>query len=104
MQSNSHINLEATTTNQATFGEVFNTAVGDRANLLEMTQLLKTYLSIFDQKISNVPVIHGPERKGDIPHSLASVDKAKELLGYEPSHNLELGLKEAVEWYWGYLI
>lgn len=79
---------------------VYNTAVGDRTNLNELVDYLKEYLSEYDPKIKEVEVIHGPNRQGDIPHSLASVDKAKRLLGYQPSHNISEGLKEAVKWYW----
>jgi len=95
--------LAATTENKKAIGEVFNTAVGDRATLIQMTNLLKQYLAEFDATIANVEVIHGPERKGDIPHSLASIDKAKQLLGYQPTHDLEKGLKVAVDWYWNNL-
>ena len=91
--------LAATTENEKAIGQVFNTAVGDRTNLLELTQLLKKYLSEFDPKIANVEIVHGPNRAGDIPHSLASVEKARELLGYEPTYRIEEGLKEGVEWY-----
>ena len=94
--------LAATTSNPEAIGSVFNTAVGERANLLEMTTLLKGYLKEFNPKIGDVEIIHGPDRLGDIPHSLASIEKARKILGYEPSHNLKAGLKEAVEWYWGY--
>ena len=94
--------LAATTSNQEAIGSVFNTAVGERANLLEMTKLLKEYLKEFNPKIGDIEIIHGPERLGDIPHSLASIEKARRILGYKPSHNLKQGLKEAVEWYWGY--
>ena len=94
--------LAATTTNPDAIGSVFNTAVGERANLLEMTTLLKEYLKEFNPEIGKVEIIHGPERLGDIPHSLASIEKAKRILGYRPSHNLQQGLKEAVDWYWGY--
>lgn len=80
--------------------EVYNTAVGDRTNLFELTQLLKKYLSEYDAEIAKVEIKHGPNRPGDIPHSLASVQKAKNLLGYNPSHKIEAGLKEAVAWYW----
>ena len=93
--------LAATTQNEKAIGQVFNTAVGDRTNLLELTQLLRIYLSEFDPKITNIEIVHGPNRAGDIPHSLASVEKAKELLGYEPTRRIEEGLKEGVEWYWG---
>jgi UDP-N-acetylglucosamine 4-epimerase len=92
--------LAATTDNNEAIGTVFNTAVGERANLLEMTNLLKEYLSEYDEKIASVAINHGPNRLGDIPHSLASVHKAEKLLGYNPTHNLKKGLKEAVNWYW----
>lgn len=94
--------LAATTSNKEAIGSVFNTAVGERANLLEMTNLLKEYLKEFNPKIGEVDIIHGPERLGDIPHSLASIEKAKRILGYKPTHDLKAGLKEAVKWYWGY--
>ncbi len=92
--------LAASTTNSAAKGQVFNTAVGERSDLKTLTQLIKKYLSIYDPKIAEVEIKYGPERLGDIPHSLASIEKAKTLLGYEPTHNLESGLKEAVDWYW----
>jgi UDP-N-acetylglucosamine/UDP-N-acetylgalactosamine 4-epimerase len=92
--------LALTIENEKALNEVYNTAVGDRTNLVELTQLLKKYLSQYDPDISNVEVKHGPTRPGDIPHSLASVDKAKKLMGYNPTHNLENGLEEAVKWYW----
>lgn len=95
--------LALTTSNKEALNEVYNTAVGDRTNLVELTQLLKKHLSQFDPKISEVTVKHGPNRPGDIPHSLASVEKAKKLLGYEPQYKIEAGLKEAVNWYWGNL-
>lgn len=93
--------LAMLTENPKAINTVFNTAVGDRTDLNELVQYLKTFLSKHDAKIADVEVIHGPERQGDIPHSLASVDKAKELLGYEPTHKIGEGLEEAVEWYWG---
>ena len=92
--------LAITSENEKALNEVYNTAVGDRTNLLELTQLLKKHLSAYDPEISKVEIKHGPNRPGDIPHSLASVEKAKELLNYNPTHKIEAGLKEAVSWYW----
>ena len=86
--------------NKEALNQVYNTAVGDRTTLLELTTLLKKHLSTFDPAISEVPIQHGPNRKGDIPHSLASVEKAEKLLGYAPSHPIEKGIEEAVGWYW----
>lgn len=84
--------------------QVYNTAVGDRTTLNQLVSYLKEFLSEYDPKIAEVEVIHGPNRQGDIPHSLASVDKARNLLGYQPSHMIKEGLKEAVEWYWNNLL
>jgi len=91
--------LAITTENKDALNQVYNTAVGDRTTLLELTELLKKHLANFDVEISKVEIKHGPNRKGDIPHSLAAVDKAKELMGYEPTHRIEDGIKEAVVWY-----
>jgi UDP-N-acetylglucosamine 4-epimerase len=79
---------------------VYNTAFGDRNTLNDLIRYLKEFLSEYDEKIGDIPVIHGPNRPGDIPHSLASVDKAKELLGYDPQFSFQQGLKQAVKWYW----
>lgn len=95
--------LAATTQNKNAIGEVFNTAVGDQSTLLELVTLLKKLLSDFDAKIALVDLKFGPERPGDIPHSLASIDKAKNLLGYAPTHDLKNGLVEAIDWYWNAL-
>lgn len=92
--------LALTTPNKEALNQVFNTAVGDRTNLLELTMLLKKYLSRYDPEIAEIEVKHGPKRAGDIPHSLASVEKAKEMMGYDPQFPIEKGLKEAVDWYW----
>lgn len=81
-------------------GMVFNTAVGERKNLNQLCLYLKKHLAVFDENIKNIEVVYGPERNGDIAHSLASIDKAINLLNYKPSHHFEEGLKEAVAWYW----
>lgn len=88
------------TDNSEAINTVYNTAVGDRTTLNDLVGYLKEYLSEFDREIANVDVLYGPNRLGDIPHSLASIEKAKTLLGYEPSHTIDKGLKEAVKWYW----
>ncbi|MBS7255439.1 SDR family oxidoreductase [Flavobacterium branchiicola] len=79
---------------------VYNTAFGDRNTLNDLVQYLKEYLSEYDSKIADVPIIHGDNRIGDIPHSLASIDKAKKILDYNPKYSLKEGLREAVNWYW----
>lgn len=82
---------------------VYNTAFGDRNTLNDLVAYLKEYLSAYDAKILEVAVVHGANRAGDIPHSLASIDKAKVLLGYNPEYSLQEGLKIAVDWYWNNL-
>lgn len=89
--------------NPKAINTVYNTAFGERTILNDLVKSLKEYLSEFDDKIANVEVIHGPNRMGDIPHSLASIDKAKELLNYNPKFSMKDGLKEAVKWYWNNL-
>ncbi len=95
--------LAALSTNPLAKGQVFNTAAGDRTDLNLLTGLLKKLLSEYDPAISAVNITYGPERPGDIPHSLASIDKACAVLGYRPTHTLEQGLQEAVKWYWNHL-
>src|SRR5690554_5965382 len=92
--------LAMLTNDEAAQNQIYNTACGDRTTLLQLTELLKKYLGQHDEQIKNVEIVHGPNRKGDIPHSLASIEKAKDLLGYEPTHKIEEGVKEAIKWYW----
>ena len=92
--------LAMLTENTEAINTVYNTAVGDRTNLNELTQYLKEFLGDKEPSINNIEVKHGPERLGDIPHSLASIKKAENLLDYKPTHTIREGLKEAVEWYW----
>ena len=96
--------LAMTTQNPEAVNTVFNTAYGDRNTLNDLVDYLKQFLSAYDARISDVAIEHGPNRAGDIPHSLASIDKARRLLGYDPQFSLQEGLKEAIEWYWGNLI
>ncbi len=91
------------TTDKEAINTVYNTAVGDRTTIKDMVELLKKYLSEYDAKIGDVEILYGPNRVGDIPHSLASIDKAKRKLGYQPTHKFAEGLKEAVVWYWSNL-
>ena len=92
--------LSLVTTNEKAINSVFNVAYGNRNTLNDLMGYLKKYLSEFDSHISNIEVIHAPNRAGDVPHSHASIDKAKELLNYNPKFSLQKGLKEAVKWYW----
>ena len=92
--------LSLVTTNKKAINTVYNVAFGDRNTLNDLMTYLKEYLSEFDSEVKGVKIIYGPNRAGDIPHSHASVEKAKELLNYNPQFSLSEGLKEAVKWYW----
>ena len=95
--------LSMITDNKEAINTVYNVAFGERNTLKDLVELLKKQLTEFDPKIKDIQVIYGPNRAGDIPHSLASIDKAKNLLAYNPQFSLEKGLKEAVSWYWNNL-
>ena len=92
--------LSLVTTKEKAINTVYNVAYGDRNTLNDLIGYLKEYLSVFHDNISKVEVIYGPNRAGDIPHSHASIAKAKENLNYNPQYSLQQGLKEAVKWYW----
>lgn len=92
--------LAIETTNPEAVNQIYNTAYGERTTLNQLVTYLKEYLSAFDPAIAGIEPTHGPNRAGDIPHSLACVDKARKLLGYEPQFSMKEGLKEAVKWYW----
>lgn len=92
--------LAMTTSNPEAVNTVYNTAYGDRNTLNNLVDYLKDYLSEYNPEIAQVKIEYGPNRAGDIPHSLASIEKAKTLLGYNPQFSLQEGLRAAVEWYW----
>jgi len=85
--------------NQDALNTVYNIAYGDQTTLNQLVLFLKKYLSVSDPSIADIKVIHGPNREGDIPHSLASIEKARLFLGYSPIFNFSEGLKIAVDWY-----
>lgn len=90
-------------TNTSALNTIFNTAYGERTTINQVVEHLKNLLTEYDPEIANVPVQYGPGRIGDVPHSLASIEKAKSLLGYDPQFDLKTGLKEALKWYWNNL-
>ncbi|MBR5957594.1 MAG: SDR family oxidoreductase, partial [Salinivirgaceae bacterium] len=92
--------LAMLTDNPQAVNQIYNTACGERTSLNQLFDYLKENLSQFDKEIADIQPIYGPTRLGDIPHSLASIEKAKKLLGYNPKFNVEDGLREATKWYW----
>ena len=91
--------LAMSTANTQAVNQIYNTAYGERTTLNQLVAYLKEFIAVYDPAISSIEALHGPVRAGDIPHSLASVDKARRLLGYNPKYDLRSGLKEAVGWY-----
>ncbi|MFA8434230.1 MAG: SDR family oxidoreductase [Marinifilaceae bacterium] len=79
---------------------VFNVAFGERTNLTELFNILREYLSQYDSEISEVNAVYGENRAGDIPHSLANIEKGRSILGYKPEYDIRKGLQEACKWYW----
>lgn len=89
----------ALSANPEAVNQVYNVAYGQRTTLNQLANAIRESLSVLEPEIQNIKIIHGQERKGDIPHSLASIDKAINLLGYDPQYSIESGLKEAISWY-----
>lgn len=95
------MNMRAlTTTSLEAVNQIYNTAYGERTTLNQLVSCLKENLSKMDPEIKSINAIHGPNRIGDIPHSLACIDKAKRLLGYDPKYSMRQGLEACCRWYW----
>lgn len=94
------INLLAATTNEASaFNQVYNVAFGDSSDLNSLYSLIRKKLADFDPAVLDLEANYGPERKGDVKHSLADISKSKRLLNYKPEFDLEAGMSEAIDWY-----
>ncbi|MDD2634605.1 MAG: SDR family oxidoreductase [Bacteroidales bacterium] len=92
--------LAATTNNPNAINTVFNVAYGEQNTLNELTKELIKGLAQFDPSIASIKPEFGLNRKGDIKNSLASIQKAQNLLGYNPQYDVHKGLKEAIKWYY----
>jgi len=86
-------------TSPAAVNQVYNVALGHQTTLLELHRLLAQGIRSFEPGAEIAPPTHGPSRAGDIRHSLADISKAKELLGYQPTHTVQQGIVQAAEWY-----
>ncbi len=91
--------LAGTTDNANALNQVYNVAVGDRTTLKDLHSLIKTELQNHLQDLQVGEPQYRDFRPGDVRHSLASIDKARERLGYEPGYTIALGMKEAMDWY-----
>ena len=82
------------------FAEVFNVAFGGNTNLIELFDALKENLGKHDADILKITPEFGPNRPGDIPHSKASIEKARMILNYNPTYDAATGFEKATEWYY----
>jgi UDP-N-acetylglucosamine/UDP-N-acetylgalactosamine 4-epimerase len=80
--------------------QVYNIACGEQTTLNKMYELIRRFAARYDSEILKINPVYGPERPGDIHHSLASIEKARKLLGYSPAFMVEEGLESAVDWFW----
>jgi UDP-N-acetylglucosamine 4-epimerase len=81
------------TENKEALNQVYNIACGKQTSLVELFDGLKAHLS------AGINPTFGPERKGDVKHSLADISKARRLLGYVVLVNVEEGLRETMKWF-----
>ena len=85
--------------NHDAINQIYNVACGESTTLNQLIKGLKDSLMEFDEKISEIKVVYGPKRVGDIPYSLASISKAEELLKYSPRFSVKEGISETINWY-----
>jgi UDP-N-acetylglucosamine/UDP-N-acetylgalactosamine 4-epimerase len=95
--------LAAIVGNRDAVNQIYNVAHGERTTLNQLYYFIRELAGKFDPKILAIEPEYGPVRAGDIPHSLASIEKANKLLGYIPILNVRDGLSEAVKWFWNNL-
>jgi UDP-N-acetylglucosamine 4-epimerase len=79
--------------------QVYNVAVGDRTSLNELFEGIRSLLEPRFPHLKGFKPVYRDFRAGDVRHSLADISKARNLLGYEPTHRINEGLKEAMDWY-----
>ncbi|MAZ29278.1 MAG: LPS biosynthesis protein WbpP [Cytophagaceae bacterium] len=92
--------LALNTASAKAVNQVYNIAVGERTTIQQLFEALQKGLSKLDPEIQDIQPQYGPQRAGDVPHSQASIEKAKELLGYDPKYKFAQGIEESIAWYW----
>lgn len=91
--------LAATAQHPDAANQVYNVAVGDRTTLNDLFEAIRASLEPRFQHLKDFKPTYRDFRAGDVRHSLADISKARNLLGYEPSHRIKEGLVEAMDWY-----
>ena len=95
--------LAALVQNKKALNTIYNVAHGERTTLNELFSIIRRLAGQYDSAILSIEPVYGPDRAGDIKHSLASIGKAQKMLGYSPKQNVAEGLEEAVKWFWSNL-
>lgn len=85
--------------NNDAINDVYNIAFGERTTLIELVNIIKACLTKYDSSTSSIDPKFGSVRSGDIPHSLASISKSRELLVYNPLFSVKDGLDLTMGWY-----
>lgn len=90
--------LAALTNNVEAINSVYNVACGENTSLNQLIIAIKEGLIKYGYN-TNIPINYGPERKGDVKHSLASISKAEKLLGYKPTINFDAGITMTIDFF-----
>lgn len=90
--------LSIENTNIKADNQIYNVAYGSSTSLNQLVTLIMEAIAIRKQDITLKNVKYGPFRKGDIPHSLASIEKIKNQLGYNPKVSIKEGIQKTVDW------
>ena len=93
--------LSAATENPEAINQVYNIATGSRTTLNELFNMIRELLGDYDANIKNITPVYGPVRPGDVKHSQADIEKAKDFLGYHPTHDVKSGMTKTVSWFYG---
>ncbi len=91
--------LAAATENANAVNQIYNVAIGERTSLNDLFEILRRELMEHQVRLGDVKPVHRDFRAGDVLHSMADISKAKQRLGYSPSHYFDKGLREALDWY-----
>ena len=91
--------LAATTENEEATNQVYNTALNHRTSLNELFHFIQDKLRARVPELKESKPIYRDFRAGDVRHSQADISKAEKLLGFQPTHVIDQGLEEAMDWY-----
>lgn len=91
--------LAACSRNGAARGQVYNVAFAERTTLNDLFVMIRDIVARVRPSAENILPEYGPERPGDVKHSLADISRARSLIGYAPTHSIRQGLEKAAEWY-----